>query len=85
LGFPPCLSKPTLGQGQVEGNGRARQSATQDDPIKLFTLPGLDPGTLFAGAEEDRRVKPGEGEKGVLARFPAMGCGVRYRNGFVAG
>jgi hypothetical protein len=27
-----------------------------------LTLPGLDPGILFAAAEKDRRVKPGEGE-----------------------
>ena len=25
-------------------------------------MPGLDPGILFAAAEKDRRVKPGEGE-----------------------
>ena len=31
-------------------------------PNSTLTLPGLDPGILFAAAEKDRRVKPGEGE-----------------------
>jgi hypothetical protein len=30
-----------------------------------LTSPGLDPGVLLVAGKKDRRVKPGEGERGV--------------------
>jgi hypothetical protein len=31
--------------------------------LLVLTMPGLDPGILFAVTKKDRRVKPGDGER----------------------